>query len=217
MSKKLSKKSELFFATIALQWSPFGQKWNSSAQNLENELKARGINIKLYHKYKLPDGMSQDEFMKRIAILDFYADFSLLRAKDVFFTKGIRLRDKFVICSGFAKRRIESRKKIQKYAERVVEQNPELHGLNIDAKETDAFDICSGAIFGFGPDEIKYFITDYKGLCIGTKDKERYDKIKSYGILTRYVLAPKTADMVISVLEKNKQNVMINKSGRGIK
>lgn len=212
----MNKKLEKYLEELALRWSPFGMVWNSSAKKLEQDLAKRGINLKLYYRYALPENMTPQEFMVKIAMLDLCenAPVPLYIKKDIFFDKNLSLIEKLRLVKYITSKHAESRKKIDEYVRFIQFANPELSKLKIST-EHHKFDILAGAAFGFAPNEIEYFITDYRGMASGTKDKQLHDKIESYGVRLEYVLAPKTVQKIISELEKNKQSVMmVNNGGR---
>lgn len=214
----MNEKMQKYLEELALRWSPFGMVWDSSAKKLEQDLSKRGINLKLYYRYALPENMSPQEFMVKIAVLDLCENASvpLYIKKDIFFDKNLSLIEKLRLVKYIASKRTESRRKIDEYVKFIQFANPELSKLKM-SKKHHADNILAGAAFGFAPDEIEYFITDYRGMVSGTKDKQVCDKIESYGVRLGYVLAPKTAQKIISELEKNKQSaMMINNGGRKI-
>ena len=203
-------KRRKYLERLALAWSPFGSldgKWDSSAKKLEDELAAKGIKMKLYYKYALPENMTPQEFMIRIAVLHLCADSedSFWIKKDIFFDKSLSLRDKGKIVKYIVSKRKASREKINEYVKFVQHANPELSNLKI-LNRFHPFDILSGAAFGFGPKEIEYFITDYKG-----RKTETDEQIKEFGIVPNYVLAPETAKAVLAELRKHetKKNIKL--------
>ena len=217
MSKKLDDNLKKYLEKLALAWSPFGAtdgKWDSSAKKLEEDLAAKGIKMKLYYKYALPEDMTPQEFMIRLAVLHLCADSSdsFWIKKDIFFDKSLGLIDKLRLVKYIAAERKASRKKIDEYLRFVQHANPELSGLKV-SNRFHPFNILAGATFGFGPKEIGHFITDYKGMGPGTIEKQLDDRIAKFGIVTNYVLAPETAKQVLAELEKrapkpNQVNVM---------
>ena len=202
MNEKLKK----FLEKLALAWSPFGAldgRWDSSAKKLEEELAVRGIKMKLYHKYALPENMTPQAFMVRIAVLDLcaYSSDSFGVKKDIFFDKSLGLVDKLRLVKYIAAERKASREKIDEYVKFVQHANPELSGLKI-SNRFHSFNILAGAAFGFGPKEIEYFVTDYKGMRQGTEDRKLNDEIERFGIVPNYVLAPETAKAILTELRK---------------
>lgn len=211
MNDKLKKYLEKF----ALAWSPFGTSgWDSSAKNLENDLKKIGVKspVKLYYQYALPENMKHSEFMTKIAVLDLCATFKLFSRvqAEIFFDKSLSLVEKLRVVRYLKSERENARKKIDEYVKFVQFANPELSRLKIQ-NEFDKFDILSGALFGFGPGEIEYFINRkerHANIDSGQEDGI-HRRIEKFGIRLSYVLSPKTAEAIISVLEKNKKNGMI--------
>ena len=78
--------------------SPYGGiKWDSSAKNLEDDLGRHGIKFdkKLFWKYKLPNGMSAQEFMDTL-LLEFYfvkwfSDMKIMRDKNLTMKQKIKI------------------------------------------------------------------------------------------------------------------------------
>lgn len=205
----MNKKLMDYLEKLALSWSPFGSMWNSSAKDLEEDLAKRGINMKLYYKYALPENMTPQKFMTRIAVLDFCANPSLFfKAKiEIFFDKSLSLVERLRLVKYIKGRRKASREKLDEYVKFVQHANPELSKLKIE-NDFDKFDILAGATFGFAPDEIEY--------CMKRKERdlnrehETDGKFKQFGIELHYVLSPHTAKKVIAEMEKNRKVTMVN-------
>ncbi len=203
------KKLMDYLEKLALSWSPFGSTWNSSAKDLEEDLAKRGIKMKLYYKYALPENMTPQEFMTRIAVLDFCANPSLFfKAKiEIFFDKSLSLVEKLRLVKYIKGGRKTSREKLDEYVKFVQHANPELSKLKIE-NDFDKFDILAGATFGFAPDEIEYFMKRKERDL--NRERETDGKFKKFGIELHYVLSPHTAKKVIAELEKNRKVTMVN-------
>ncbi len=226
MNKSLDKSIEIKLAEIALRYSyAYGEEWNSSAKDLEKQLQKIGINnIKLFHKYKMPDNVTQADYMKKIALYGFYVDFEMLNGDDRFgfqtdFKNSIPDEQTRLQVIDYIKSKSKSYdEKLSLEYDKIIKLNPDLP--NIPSKRND---IIYGSIFGFAPKEIDYYCRGrfQQGIHIDIvlkNEQELYDKIKAYGIMTGYVLAPETANKIISALEKNKQNAIIKTNkGRDIK
>ena len=201
MNKKLTDYLERF----ALGWSPFGGAvWNSSAQDLEKDLAKHGIKKTLYYKYALPENMMPQKFMTRIAVLDLCANFSALEHREIFFDNSLSLVEKFRLVKYIVSERMASRKKIDEYVKFVQFANPELSKLKIE-NDFDKFDILAGATFGFGPNDIEYFMKrkERREVVNSGREREMFKRFERFGIKPQYVLAPQTAKEVITELEKN--------------
>ncbi len=184
--------------------SPYGGiKWDSSAKNLENDLGHRGIKFdkKLFWKYKLPNDMSAQEFMDTL-LLEFYfvkwfSDMKIMRDKNLTMKQKIKI---FSYVLSMKKNGIN--KNIKKYANEIKQLNPELAKIN---PRDSFYDIAfvEGALFGFAPDEIRYFCEE-KGLRDFDVEHKLDEKLKNLGVRITYVLAPETAECLIKALEKGK-------------
>lgn len=211
MNKKLMDYLEKF----ALRESPFGGVvWNSSAKDLEQDLAKRGIKMKLYYKYALPENMTPQKFMTRIAVLNLCMNFSVLEHREMFFDKSLSLIERFRIVKYIASERAASRKKIDEYVKFIQFANPELSELKIGS-DTDRDNILCGAAFGFAPDEIKWYMSREEHNSYKDEECEAYKKFERLGVLPQYVLAPQTAKRVIAELEKNRKVTMLNPRLRG--
>lgn len=200
MDKKLCE----YLIKKASTVSPYGgYKWQSSAQKLSNELKASGIKFpkKLFWKYKLPNGMSPQEFMDTL-LLEFY----FIKYGDGFKIikdKNLTIKQKIQVMSYILSVKKQGLyKKIGMYADEIKQLNPEL----ADIHTKNYIDFVEGALFGFAPDEIRYF-------C-GGADERDFDKehkldrkLQRRGINTSYVLAPETAISLIATLRKQKRKL----------
>ncbi len=210
MNKDLMK----YLEKMALDWSPFGSTWDSAAKDLEEDLAKRGINMKLYYKYALPENMTPQKFMTRVAVLDFCANPSLFfKAKiEIFFDKSLSLVERLRLVKYIKGGRKASREKLDEYVKFVQHANPELSKLKIE-NDFDKFDILAGATFGFAPDEIEYFMKRKERDL--NREHETDGKFKQFGIELHYVLSPQTAKKVIAELGKNKKVTMGNPKLRG--
>lgn len=228
MNKKLSKKLQIKLAELALKHSyAYGGNWDSSAKDLEKQLKKLGVNnIKLFYTYKMPYGKTPQEYMAKLALYCLFLNFDLYNKNDDY---GFQTDFKNLVPNGTDRLNIvdyiEKNSKtydaelVKDYQE-LIDTNPELAQLS--NRQDKHQDILWGAVFGFAPEEIEYY-------CYGrfnqgqdidnVLDDERkmQDVLKKYGVKSGYVLAPQTAEKIISVLEKNKQNAMMNKNEREIK
>ena len=184
--------------------SPFGGvKWDSSAKNLENDLGHRGIKFdkKLFWKYKLPNAMSAQEFMD-VLLLEFYfvkwfSNMKIMRDKNLTIKQKIKI---FAYNVSMKKRGIYNN--IKKYANEIKQLNPELEKIN-PRDSFGSISLVEGALFGFAPDEIKYFCD--KSSFRDMDQEHRFDEVlKKYGVRPSYVLAPETAKKLIANLEKGK-------------
>ncbi len=198
MNKNIDKKLKLYIAKMAMYELPYGYEWNSSAKNLEDALLARGIVLpqKLYYKYKLPGGLSQPEFMNQLCLLQFFTKFYPKYAIKVLADKNLTASDKAKIFKYVLGERHRFIKKAKQYESEIRKLNPELANIKVGHPGS----IIDGATFGFAPDEIAYF-SDFKNRNI--KNQERIENLfrEKYGINVTYVLAPKTAEKIITALK----------------
>ena len=197
----LDKKLKMYIAKMAIAYLPYGSGWDSSAKKLQNDLRARGIDIKLYHEYKLPDVIKPADFMNNLIIEyfvnHFYSDFVLKILKD----KKLTVSDRAKIFKYVWARRGETKRKMEYYEQEIRKLNSELANVKVDNPQS----LVNGAMFGFSPDEIAYF-ADFDNRDMGYEAKTRKMFKEKYGIEVTYVLAPKTVKKIVAALDKNIQN-----------
>jgi hypothetical protein len=209
MNKDLDKKLQLYIGKMAIWELPFGNsEWDSSAKKLEDALREHGIGMKLYYEYKMPGGLSQSDFMNRLCLLEFFIKFYPRYAIKVLSDKKLTKTDKAKIFQYVWHNRRKFIKTAKQYEAEIRRLNPEL--ASIKTNHPNSYSIIYGATFGFAPDEIAYFAD------VSNRDFKWESRIidlfkKKYGIEVTYVLAPKTAEKVINLLE---QNIQINSKDR---
>lgn len=197
MNKPLSKKLRSYIMKKAYNSLPFGGSvWDSSAKNLENDLKMRGIDIKkkLFYEYKLPAGMSHQEFQDHVAISKFCNEFYSEFMPKVFGDKNLTMLEKMQIVGWVWKMRREKKVGKEKVWEKEIkEKNPELAHINGA--------VVYGALFGFAPEEIEYFSSEYCDRRHANDVIDEIERLSQGGVHVTYVLAPSTADKVVKALK----------------
>ncbi len=199
----MNKKLQLYIANLALKNLPFGgTKWHSSAKKLSDALVARGIEMpyKLYYEYNLPGNSTPAGFMQKYALdyfcHNFYNDFALRILTD----KTLKISEKKDIIKYVWSVRKNKNDFLAQYANQIQELNPELSHINANNYRS----IVYGAMFGFAPAEIDYFSNPKRRNF--AREKSNAETINSFGVQLNYVLAPRTAKIVIALLRKNAQN-----------
>ena len=166
----MNKKFDFLFRQYCLLWhiTPDSDEvWYSSAQNLDVELKKRGINLSrdLYHKYKLPGGLTQQEYLVKKNSLDTIAHY---KAGDMAhfvacLADGEAFKDEYMKLSGDEKTAFDrylvdlatqENQRIDAECKKNRALNPELSELDVP----NNIEFLSGVVYGFPPVDIKYFI-----------------------------------------------------------
>jgi len=199
MNKTLDKSLWSYIKKMTLYYTPFGDRWYSSAKNLESELRARGIVLqqKLYYEYKLPNGDKPNEFMKKLIIESFLNDFYLFYARRVLKDKSLGFFGKLKVFMYVWHNRRKVKNLLKQYEQEIRKINPELSKVKIDTSSS----LVYGATFGFAPQEIEYF-ADVKNRDMIAEAKIREILEKQFGIKLTYILAPKTAKSIIIALKQ---------------
>ena len=198
----LDKKLKMYISSMAINNMPFGREWDSSAKNLEDELLMRGIKLpqKLYYEYKMPGQVKQNEFMDNLIMEYFVAYFYSWFAKDVLKDKNLKMSEKAKIFTYVWKNRAKYTDILKQYEIGIRNLNLELKNIKVD----DSRSLVYGAMFGFAPQEIAYFSDGaHRDL---EKETENFKIFKNYGLDVTYILAPETAEMVISALKQKALN-----------
>ena len=194
------------------------EDWQSSAEDLQNDLGTKGINdVKVYYRYNLPDGMLPVSYMIKNALNWFYIrmcgdDFFRREVLDNWFDLVVKsvIKDEKQV-SIFRQQMIsdiESKKAdVAKYKNEVMRDYKLLLKLNPELprarKENDISSIMDGAVFGFAPNDIKYFCEIDRPR---SRDQERrlYKRLRKHKIYISYILAPETVRCLISKLKERK-------------
>ncbi len=188
----------------AINWTPFGLVWDSSAKKLEDALLARGIKLpkKLYYEYRLPDGIKPSVFMNKLVMQYFVTNFFSRFAGSVLVDTKLSMSDKAKIFKYVWNTRTEYKNLIEQYEKQIRKDNPELANL----KTKDASDFVYGATFGFAPAEIAYFSNPDQKPNLSEADRVIDLLRKKYGIELTYVLAPDTVEMLFAALAQNSRD-----------
>lgn len=238
-------------------------KWYSSAQKLEKALKKAGIANppKLYYEYKFPGGLKNFEVdkktdfircfypwylrgdqevveYKKMAILDDLFDeisrFTAMNLISVFyFFVCFAITDVQELTDCFDQTYQECTKQVEQLADSIWKLNPELQFIK-DYKHTW---FVNGAIYGFAPKEIDFFIRRIRRYEAKAKknirkmtgdeldelndtDEEynymrvRKEQIEKFiGDSVTYILAPETCDELLKVIESQNNLVVNRKTG----
>lgn len=223
--------------TRGLQVMIDDNSWYSSAQNLERQLHYRGVVSipKLYYEYKFPGNLKNFEFdaatLFERCFPAVYENYLLgftsnKTKKNLFINAKTTAKDDlsaffgFCICLAlsnvknlklnFEETATKCMDKVYQMAEEIWRLNPELQHI----KDYKNRDFVNGAIYGFSPREIEFFIDlqnrrknrpwDYE---ISGKDEEvnhikrNKQKIEAFTLehLT-YFLAPDTSDKIVQAI-----------------
>lgn len=220
--------------------------WDSSAQKLEQALKDHGIILpqKLYYEYKFPGGLKNFEFEEQNVLTSFcniYENYFSSSAaglqqqeslkKFMFnnyyfhYKRGKRtdLSAFFGFCICLALSDVEKLKsafmiaqeQMYKLADLIKELNPELQNI----ENHRSVDFIAGAIYGFAPQEIQFFLNlqerrkardfDYQYEKDGKDEELKHTKLNMQKISAfinndiDYFLAPETSDNIIKAINEN--------------
>ena len=93
---------------------------------------------------------------------------------------------------------------LDKHVKWVKENNPELSNVNIQDNEVAKSVFLRGVLYGFGPEEISYFIT--RSFDEAESDSVEIDKLaeslQKIGVQLTYILSPNNRLMLEKELEK---------------
>lgn len=194
----MNKKLMLFLNACMLQFANVGGGYNSSAQILETDLAKLGIKFpkKLWFQYKLPGGISPEKFEIESGKIDFFV-FKYPTIKDLIQIGcvdrgGLSDEELDVVEKYRASQRTKYLEFLDKHFKWVKEHNPELSIVKIPDDEVAKSNFLRGVLYGFGPEEISYFINrSYEQAESDHNEQEQMrvvlDKI---GVRLEYILCP---------------------------
>ena len=192
--------------------------WYSSAQNLENNLKSRGIILPgpLFYRYNLPNNLSAQDYLYKKNMLEDFARYksgeferlvSCLHDKEELKQEYLSLseKEKNMIDNYFVNKAKDANKKIVEECKKIRELNPELYGMNV----SNDIEFLSGVVYGFAPAEIKHFCNLNSQNLDWKQNKEELQKQKDLeqqiGVNITYRLAPETIEDIRICLQQIQQ------------
>lgn len=190
--------------------------WFSSAQNLDRELKKRGINLSrdLYHKYKLPGSLTQQEYLVKKNSLNTVGRYqsgdmerlvSCLSEKDSFRKEYMKLTpdeqlafDRYIL--DLVK---QENQKIDVECKQIRALNPELSDLDVP----NDIEFLSGVVYGFPPADIIHFM-DLQAKKLGREqdlqEKENQNMLsQQLGVPITYRLSADTIKAIQLAMKNN--------------
>lgn len=214
--------------------------WDSSAQKLEKSLKKHGIILsqRLYYEYKFPNNLKNFEFYnisfavcRFAAFYDNYLErlsgpqpkkklfFDAPSDMSVFFgfCISLALSDIADINKRFAQKYDTCIKEIKKATESIRALNPELQHI----KNYKNIDFLCGAIFGFAPQEIEFFINlqerrkkrswEFEASGGDEEVNKSMENAKTIAAFIKhdvtYFLAPETGNKIIKSIEQHQMTL----------
>jgi len=224
----VDKKIQFLDATLSLGNEMRYKKWlqyDSSAFKLETALEQRGIVLpkKLCHIYKCPDNQHMYDYYvnkhEKWMFMNWYTrniitkgrktgasvreNAGLYSLQDFFkFMFCLALSDKEELRKFFADKYAVFSKELQQDMDKFRELNPDLKSID----NYNNIDFLLGVMFGFAPEDIKFFI-DVPGKQRGDKyneDRERVNKKVEQlcGVHISYVLSPQNLKMVEKAIDE---------------
>ena len=216
----MNKKLMLFLNACMLQFANVGGGYNYSAQILETDLSKLGIKIpkKLWFQYKLPGGISPEKFEIESGKIDFFA-FKYPTIKDLIQVGcvdrgGLSDEELDIVEKYRASQRTKYLEVLDKHFKWVKENNPELSIVNVPDDKFDKSNFLRGALYGFGPEEISYFINRSYEQAESDHNEQKQlnivlDKI---GVRLEYILCPDNR----ALLQKQMNEYLMKKNqGKG--
>ena len=181
--------------------------WDSSAKKIDEfiEKKVSKIPFKFFHDYKLPD---TKEDLERKS--DYMRIITAWR-KNI---KDIQTNtNKIIELQSNLESKLELQKKlieidVKLYFDYIVKNNSEL--INIKTESVmDKIHLIRGALYGYSPENIDFFIKNYKNPASLNTNSPKKHKLKTeFGIDTGFLrLTDDQADFLISLLSKNQQQI----------
>ena len=206
-------------------------QWSSSAKELEKELTDRGIVLtsKIYYEYKLPDNLKNYELAKKTLLLRcfsaVYENYLTKVTKDILFMEAKMTAKEdlsaffgFCICLAlssikniqyvFKQTYAPCKVQLDTLAEQIRQLNPELQSI----KDYKNFDFVNGAIYGFAPQDIEFYIQQKRNNFDETT--ENMNKISNFiRKPIGYILSPKTSDDILKAIQQH-QTTMLQKQNQ---
>lgn len=216
----MNKKLMLFLNACMLQFANVGGGYNSSAQILETDLARLGIKFpkKLWFQYKLPGGISPEKFEIESGKIDFFV-FEYPTIKDLIQIGcvdrgGLSDEELDVVEKYRASQRTKYLEVLDKHFKWVKENNPELSIVIVPDDEVAKSNFLRGVLYGFGPEEISYFINRSYEQAESDHNEQKQLRIvlDKIGVRLEYILCPDNR----ALLQKQVNEYLMKKNqGKG--
>lgn len=215
----MSKKFDFLFRQycMVLHITPDSDEvWFSSAQNLDDELKKRNIVLKrpLFRKYNLPDGVSQQDYLVKKNSLNTIGRYEAgdMARFVACLSDGVALKDEYMKLSSDEKIAFDKylvdlaaqeNHKIDAECKKIRALNPELVDLDV----ANDIEFLSGVVYGFPPEDIKFFADVRKKKLDWRQEKAQYadqDLLsQQLGVSIGYRLSPDTMNAIRVAMKNN--------------
>jgi phage pi2 protein 07 len=146
-------------------------QYSSSAKEFDEKLK--DYPEKFFHEYKLPDDPA-----KFILITDelWLRAFPAQQIKSIEDVSNKNLNIDYNLADELDSKKFDAQKQIQQYAKQIENNNPELKGLLQTPDALSALHFIRGAGYGYPPENIQHFISNYGKLKLGDFVADKYRK-----------------------------------------
>ena len=197
--------------------------WYSSSQNLENNLKQRGIVLQkpLFYEYKLPNGISAPDYLQIKNPLEKFSRYKPGDAENLAkcLANSEKYKQDFMKLSAEEKAELDkyfvdlatdSNRKIDLECKKIRELNPELRNLDVP----NNIEFLSGVIYGFAPEDIKYFCDLQKKNLDYQQNKEEAKKqdllAQDLGLNINWRISPETIQNIRTSFQQSQQTQIIH-------
>ncbi|MCL2749164.1 MAG: hypothetical protein FWE50_03775 [Alphaproteobacteria bacterium] len=138
-------------------------KWSSSAMQLDEDIAAAGyVYPKFFHPYNLPE--SKEELVKTSQRLWMNADANIhLKAMEKCLGKKVILSKK--VKEELGNKEVETIEEVLSIVKYIKDNNPDLKKLKT-ANLTDCIHFIRGAAYGYPPENVGFFINNYKNSAV---------------------------------------------------
>ena len=190
---KLSKK-------FAREYSATGDNYFSSAEQFSKYLANHHIKstVEIWHKYVLPNGMSSTDFFNLLRRLDFLINHEKL---------GMQVPVEL------SKEKATAAVKLKELTQNVKKLNPELKAVIV--KPDLAIDFLDGVNFGFPPEDIAYFLSQYDQNAetriesFDARSNQERTLVKIIGQAPGWIMAPdRMATLIDDIIKQSLQKIL---------
>lgn len=196
--KNMNKKLNLVLSKMILEHHQLQYGYSSSAKNFSDKLIRGGVKIptQLYVQYKLPNNISPKEYEKLVDTIGFYTSFD----KDYFGMRTLDDNERTELTEHILGQKQKYQDMLHDEVKKLKALNPELSEIQTESNSAMS-NLLSGAVYGFAPKDINYFIYQYRGV-----DADIHNFNNSLhsilGFSPEFILSPEHREIVLSAAKE---------------
>ena len=195
----MNKKLKLVLSKMIVDNTQLHYGYDSASKEFSDKLASIGISlpIKLYIRYKFPNGQTPEQYERFANTFEFYDNYPDHVSHNL---DNLTESERKELNDYILQQKLIHANMLSDVVLELVNLNPELR--SVDIKPSKIIDFLKGAAYGFATEEIDYFINEYKG---ETDESAAFTRNMNnlLGFEPGYILSPKHREIILSAAQAN--------------